>query len=338
MSRAATERDLSDEALMREIASGRTDAIGLLYARYAPVILGMASRAVGRPAAEEILQDVFVAVWKNASAFDPQRGPVRPWLLRIARFRVSNELRRLSRRPRIEADPDGAQAESLPDPAPGQVEETWRSYRSAALHRALEELPEPQRQALGLAFFEDLSHDEVASALALPLGTAKSRIRAGIQSLRLRLAPVIAAIAGVGILGLLALRLFVLRSDLGRDERALTMLTSSETVALRLTVPAEPAARSHALYRFREGSPIVVMTFSYFPPAPAGQIYRAWALESGRWILVGSSRPDALGHARLSQEDPALVRRPDALEVTLELESSLAAAPTGQPFVAWTPQ
>jgi RNA polymerase sigma-70 factor (ECF subfamily) len=337
MSRAATERDLSDEALMREVASGQTDAIGLLYARYAPAILAMASRAVGRPAAEEILQDVFVAVWKNASSFDPERGPVRPWLMRIARFRVANELRRLSRRPQIEADPDGDRAESLPDPGPDQVEDAWRAYRATALHRALEELPEAQRQALGLAFFEELTHDEVASALALPLGTAKSRIRAGLQSLRLRLAPVIAAIAGVGLLGLLALRLFVLRSDLGRDERALTMLTSSEAVALRLTVPGQPAARPHALYRFREGSPIVVMTFSYFAPPPAGQTYRAWAMESGRWVLIGSARPDAQGRARLTQEHPALVHRPEALAVTLEQESAPAVAPTGQPFVAWSP-
>ncbi|HKD10862.1 MAG TPA: sigma factor-like helix-turn-helix DNA-binding protein, partial [Thermoanaerobaculia bacterium] len=225
-----------------------------------------------------------------------------------------------------------------PDPAPDQVEEAWRAYRSIALHRALEELPEPQRQALGLAFFQDLSHEEVASALALPLGTAKSRIRAGLQSLRLRLAPVIAAIAGVGILGLLALRLFVLRSDLGLDERALTMLTSSQAVALRLTVPADATARPHALYRFLEGSPIAVMTFSYFPPAPAGRCYRAWALESGRWILIGTARLDAQGHARLTQENGALTHRPEALEVTLEPKGSPGVAPTGQPFVAWSPR
>ncbi len=179
MERAAIEKDITDEALMSELASGQQDAIGLLYARYAPTILGMAAQALGRPAGEDIVQDVFVAVWKNAASYDPNRGPVRPWLLQIAHFRIANELRRKSRRPQIQADPDGERLASIPEPGPGQSEEVWNAYRSSALRSALEELPPPQRQALGLAFFEQLSHDEIASALKLPLGTAKSRIRAG---------------------------------------------------------------------------------------------------------------------------------------------------------------
>ena len=337
MERAAIEKDVSDEALMSDLASGQQDAVGLLYARYAPTILGMAAQALGRPAAEDVVQDVFLAVWKNARAYDPQRGPVRPWLLQIAHFRIANELRRRSRRPQIQADPDGERLAGIPEPGPGQSEEVWKAYRNSALKRALEELPPPQRQALGLAFFEELSHDEIASALKLPLGTAKSRIRAGLRSLRLRLAPLVAAVGAIAILGVFALRLFSGRGDLARDERALTMLTSSDSQALRMTAPGDPQSRIHGVYRFRPGAPIGVFTLSHFPPAPAGRVYRAWALHGGAWVPLGDAHPDASGHARRIAEHPALASRPDQLEVTLEPETG-GTAPTGPVLIAWPPK
>jgi len=336
MERAATEKDLTDEALMSALASGQQDAIGLLYARYAPTILGMAAQALGRPAGEDIVQDVFLEVWKNASKYDPERGPVRPWLLQIAHYRIANELRRRSRRPQIQADPEGERLASIPEPGPNQSEEVWNAYRQSALRRALEELPPPQRQALGLAFFEQLSHDEIASALKLPLGTTKSRIRAGLRSLRVRLAPVIATLAGIAILGAFAVRLFSGRSDFARDERALTMLTSSDSEALRMTAPGAPDSRVHGVYRHRPGAPVVVFTLSNFPPAPAGRVYRAWALHAGTWIPLGDARPDASGHARVIAEHPALASRPDALEVTLEPEAA-GAAPAGAAVITWRP-
>ncbi|HEY3205135.1 MAG TPA: sigma-70 family RNA polymerase sigma factor, partial [Thermoanaerobaculia bacterium] len=105
------------------------------------------------------------------------------------------ELRGRRRRPRAENDSAGERLEGLPDPSPDQAEEAWRGHRREVLKRALEELPPPQRQALGLAYFEDLSHGEIASVLGVPLGTAKSRVRAGIESLRGKLAPIAAALA-----------------------------------------------------------------------------------------------------------------------------------------------
>jgi len=333
---AAIEKDVSDESLMSELASGQQDAIGFLYARYAPTILGMAAQAVGRPAAEDIVQDVFVAVWKNASAYDPARGPVRPWLLQIAHFRIANELRRRSRRPKILPDPEGERLASIPQPGPGQSEEVWNAYRRSALLRALEELPPPQRQALGLAFFEQLSHDEIASTLKLPLGTAKSRIRAGLRSLRVRLAPIIAVVAGIAILGALAVRFLSTRTDFGRDERALAMLTSSDSQALRMTAPNDPASRIHGVYRFRTGSSIAVFTLSNFPAAPAGKVYRVWALEGGKWIPLGEAVPDASGHARRIAENSAIATPPERLEVTVEPERG-GTAPGGSVVIAWSP-
>ena len=334
---AAIEKEISDEALMSDLASGQQDAIGLLYARYAPTIHGMAAQALGRPTAEDIVQDVFIAVWKNAAAYDPKLGPVRPWLLQIAHFRIANELRRKSRRPQIQADPEGQRLASIPEPGPGQSEEVWNAYRTSALRRALEELPPPQRQALGLAFFEQLSHDEIASALKLPLGTAKSRIRAGLRSLRQRLAPVLATLVGIAILGAVTLRLFSGRAELGRDERALTMLTSSDSQALRLTAPRNPNSPIHGVYRYRPGGQIAVLTISNLPPAPGDRVYRAWALLGKTWVPLGDARPDASGHARLIAEGQALSSRPDRLELTMEPEIG-GKARTGSALIAWQPQ
>lgn len=326
--------DVSDEALMADLASGRQDAIGALYARYAPTVLGMAAQALGRPTAEEIVQDVFVAVWKGARTFDPTRGAVRPWLLQIAHYRIANELRRRSRRPRLHEDGDGEALAAVPDPGPGPSEEAWNAYRHAALRRALEELPAPQRQALGLAFFDQLSHDEIAEALRLPLGTAKSRIRAGLRALRVRLAPVVAVVAVAAAAGLVAVRLSSSRPELARDERALTMLTSSDARAIRMTVPGEPGAAAHGVYRHREGSPIAVLTISNFEPAPAGRVYRAWALVRGTWVPLAVLAPDAAGHARAIAENPALATSPERVEVTLEGVAA-APAPSGPVRIAW---
>jgi RNA polymerase sigma-70 factor (ECF subfamily) len=326
--------DLPDEALMAELASGKQDAIGALYARYAPTVLGMAAQALGRPAAEEIVQDVFIAVWKGARTFDPGRGAVRPWLLQIAHYRIANELRRRSRRPRLQDDPDGERLAEVPDPGPSQSEEVWNAYRHAALRRALEELPPPQRQALGLAFFDQLSHDEIAEALSLPLGTAKSRIRAGLRFLRGRLAPIIAAIAVVAAAGLVALRLSSARDDLARDDRALTMLTSSDARALRMTAPGNPSSAEHGVYRHVPGSPLAVFTISRFAQPPDGRVYRLWARAGGEWLPLGVLRPDSSGHARGIAEHPALSSAPERLEVRLE-PATVATAPTGPVVVSW---
>ena len=325
----------TDEDLLAALARGEEEAVGPLYARYAPIVLGMASQAPGRTTAEDIVQDVFVNVWKHAASFDPARGPVRPWLLQIAHYRIANELRSRSRRPRIDADSDERLA-ALPDPAPDQQAAAWTEYRRSALKRALEQLPAPQRQALGLAFYEDLSHGEIARVLKLPLGTAKSRVRAGLLTLRSKLAPLVASLAVVALLAGVIWELTARRREL-RVERAVAMLTSSEAQALRLTpapgAPGVPAA-AHAVYRYRPGTPVAVITYSSFAPAPEGRADQAWALVGGRWISLGIARPDADGRARLIAEDPALSGAPEALEVTLEPEGG-SSSPSGPAVVAW---
>src|SRR5262245_60030876 len=197
--------DYSDEELMRFVAAGDQDALGPLHTRYAGLVFGLAARSLDPTAAEEIVQDVFLTVWRKADTYDPERGPVRPWLLRIAHLRVANELRRRGRRPTVVPDPDGTQLAAVPDRAPEPDEETWHEFRREAVQTAVAALPPAQRQALSLAFFDELSHEQVAAFLGLPLGTAKTRIRSGMQRLRTSLVPLLTALAIVLTGGLAAL-------------------------------------------------------------------------------------------------------------------------------------
>src|SRR5262249_17075892 len=116
--RTSTSGDVSDEDLVGALASGSHEALGPLYSRYAALVFGIAAKSLDDVAGEEIVQDVFLAVWRGAPSFDPERGPVRPWLLQIAHNRIINELRRRSRRPQAERDPGGLRLVALPDPDP----------------------------------------------------------------------------------------------------------------------------------------------------------------------------------------------------------------------------
>ena len=325
----------TDEHLLCEIAAGSEEPIGTLYTRYAPIVFGMAAQALGKTSAEEIVQDVFVSVWRGASSFDPKKGTARGWLLQIAHYRIANELRTRGRRPRTVEDPEGEEAARLADPAPDQAEEAWLAHRRRILQRALEQLPPPQRQALGLAFFSDLSHGEVAHVLGLPLGTVKSRVRSGLSQMRSRLAPLAAALLALAIAAGLAWRLAARRETFARDERALAMLTSSEAVSIRMSAATGQEAATHASYRYRAGSPIAVVTFSAFPKAAPGEVDRAWASIGGRWILLGEAVPDADGRARLIAEGDALARAPERLLVAAE-RGPAGAAPGERVLVSWS--
>lgn len=183
--------DPSDEALMRQLAAGREEALGTLYRRHASLILNLAAHSLDRSAAEEIVQGVFLSVWRHAAVFTPQRGTFRAWLMQMARYRILNELRRWSRRPQLGPDPDDLLLGSLPDNGPEPAEAFWRKALRSTVRSAMEELPPSQRRALDLALFKDLTHEQAATELGIPLGTAKTRIRSGLQRLRGRLAAVL---------------------------------------------------------------------------------------------------------------------------------------------------
>ena len=174
------DQDLDDEELMRQLSCGRPEALGPLHARYAPRVFALASQTLDRATAEETVQEVFLAV-RELGQLDPAPRPFPRWVLRIAHLRILNELRRRSRRPRMSSAPDERAASAFPDPGPGPAEAAWSAHRRAVVQAAVDALPPPQRQALSLAFLDDLTHEQVSAFLGVPLGTAKSRIRAGLQ-------------------------------------------------------------------------------------------------------------------------------------------------------------
>ena len=332
----STQNAPRDEELMRQVAEGSAEALGLLHRRFARLIFRLAVQTLDRAAAEDLVQDVFLVVWRNAGRFDPERGTVRAWILQIAHFRLLNELRRRSRQPEIVPDPEGLLLAGFPTGDPGPAETAWQQHRRAVLQSALDSLPPPQREALGLAFLDDLSHEQVAAELGLPLGTAKTRIRAGLQKLRGTLGPRGAALVALCLLAALGIRYRSEHATLARYDRALSMVTSSDSVNLRLAPVPETPQETHARYRGRPGVATAVVTFSHFPPAPAGQTYQAWVRHGATWTSLGTVEPDAGGSARLIAEDPTLAALPDSLEVTLEPRAG-SAAPSGPVVVAWVP-
>jgi RNA polymerase sigma-70 factor (ECF subfamily) len=222
----------------------------------------------------------------------------------------------------------------LPDGGPLPDDAAWSAQRDSAVREAVSDLPSSQRQALDLAFFQDLTHQQVAATLDVPLGTAKSRIRAGLHSLRGRLASVVAALAVVGSLVGLGVRYQSEEATLARDERALSLVTSSDTQAIRVTAAGSTAEATHGTYRGRDGSPIAIMTFSFFGPAPAGQTYQAWVRHDGAWTSLGTFQPGANGSARLIAEGSAFSNLPDGIAVTLEPAGG-SVAPSGPQVIAW---
>ncbi|MBL8385467.1 MAG: sigma-70 family RNA polymerase sigma factor [Burkholderiales bacterium] len=172
-------------ALLADVARGDDAALAALYDRTAARLYGVALRFVRKPeAAEEIVADVFVQAWKTAATYSRERGHPLAWLLVMARSRALDHLRRLD--PALpHADPP-ALAEA--DPA-GDPQELLAAARAGdALHGALAQLPAVQRQVIGLAFFQGMTHSEIAAHLRLPLGTVKSHARRALAALRARLA------------------------------------------------------------------------------------------------------------------------------------------------------
>ncbi|HEX9268824.1 MAG TPA: sigma-70 family RNA polymerase sigma factor [Candidatus Limnocylindria bacterium] len=175
-----------DGRLLARIAQRDADALGQLYDRYGRVLFGVLYRMLGSPeAAEEVAQDAFHAVWRQASSYRADRGSVRTWLLAIARNAAIDWRRTKGRR---------IERETVIDVALELVEETRiddrviASLRAERVRAAVAALPVEQRDVLSLAFWGGLSQSEIAERTSTPLGTVKSRVRLGMAKLRDRLA------------------------------------------------------------------------------------------------------------------------------------------------------
>ena len=168
--------ELTDGELIQRAGGGDRSALETLYRRYSRSVLGLALRRLGdRGRAEDAVQDTFAAIWRSARSYQPNRGPGAPWLFAVARNAIADGGRR-----RVEP-PAEAPEEASPDAGPAErAEQEWVSWR---IHRALEELPEHERDVISLAYWSGLSQSEVAETLGVPLGTVKTRTRAALARL-----------------------------------------------------------------------------------------------------------------------------------------------------------
>jgi RNA polymerase sigma-70 factor, ECF subfamily len=174
-----------DERLVAQVAKQDIAAFGLLYDRYVRLVYALAARSLGAPEAQEIVQDVFLQLWRSAGQFDPARGSFGAWFTAIARHRVLGRLRAQSRQRRFDvADAIEFALAQAPDPGPSIEERVERDESAVAAVRALYLLPPEQRRVIALAYFGDMSQMEIASHLGIPLGTVKKRIRLGMEKLR----------------------------------------------------------------------------------------------------------------------------------------------------------
>lgn len=181
--RKARESGESDQALLGRVAVGDESALAALYDRYAGVVYSVTNRILrDTGAAEEVVQDIFYQLWRSASQFDLARGSLPGWLLVIARNRAIDRLRGRSRKLLEETMEPVATALAL-DTSAAQAE------AMAKVTSALGSLPANQREALELAYFEGLTHTEIADRTGEPLGTVKTRLRTAVQSLKKVLNP-----------------------------------------------------------------------------------------------------------------------------------------------------
>ena len=178
----------ADRALIARIEGRDADALAELYDRYSARLMGLAQRILGDTGeAEEVLQELFLWVWRSAASFDAARGSVIAWLLVATRSRSIDRVR--SRRPAARAGLRSV--ETVPDaPGPQDVEADSAGKEWERLCRsAISELPDDQRRALELAYFDGLTHQEISEKTGTPLGTVKTRVRLGLIKLRDRVRP-----------------------------------------------------------------------------------------------------------------------------------------------------
>jgi RNA polymerase sigma-70 factor (ECF subfamily) len=172
-----------DAMLVHQLLQRDVDAFEQLYDRHSRIVYALVLRIVQQAAtAEEVVQDVFLQLWRNARQYDTRRGPFAPWLMVLARNRALDHLRLKSERQRRRED----QSEELPQAisVPRFEQALDEKRRAEQVRTLMGSLNSQQRKAIELAYFEGLSHSEIAAALKEPLGTVKSWIRNGLLRLK----------------------------------------------------------------------------------------------------------------------------------------------------------
>ena len=170
------------DRLLESVRAGDKVAFAELYDVLAPQILGLTTHILrDRAQAEEVTQEVFVEVWLSAHTFDPHRGSAKSWVLRLAKSRAIDRLR--SWRSSQARDTDDFNSQLTTWVAAAE-DEAQQRLESEELQELIDSIGEPHRSALMLAYFGELTHQEIADATGVALGTAKTRVRDGLQKLR----------------------------------------------------------------------------------------------------------------------------------------------------------
>jgi RNA polymerase sigma-70 factor (ECF subfamily) len=181
--------EVDDATLLRQIQAGAQEAVGVLYDRYGGLAYGLALRVTGDPAlAEDAVQEAFVSLWRHSSRFDPSRGQVRSWLMTMVHNKAVDMVRRRTNR-NERALPDAAEEPQAMRGQPDVIAE-W-TLDAEAVRAAVRQVPEDQRRTIELAYFDGLTHVQIAARMGVPLGTVKSRLRIGLEKMREHLRPMV---------------------------------------------------------------------------------------------------------------------------------------------------
>lgn len=176
------EVDAVDDALAQSFRDGDPAAVREAYERWSPMVHTLALRALGdRSDAEDLTQHVFVEAWRTRERYDPERGPLPAWLVGITRFAIADALRRRSR-VRAGAEASAAEESTAP-PSHDSMEDV---VQRVVVTDAISDLGEPQGTIISLAFYDDLTHQQISERTGIPLGTVKSHIRRSLLRLRER--------------------------------------------------------------------------------------------------------------------------------------------------------
>jgi RNA polymerase sigma-70 factor (ECF subfamily) len=181
--RQGARHSLADEELMKLVHDGDVRAFEVVFDRHASAAFSLAYRMCGRrAAAEDIVQESFLSLWRSASGYDPRRGSVRSWVLSVVHNRAVDAMRRVGAKAGRDV-PDEGIAERLPA-AETTDAEVERRDDARQVRTALDELPPDQRQVIELAYFGGFTHTQIAEMLDLPPGTVKGRMRLGLTKMR----------------------------------------------------------------------------------------------------------------------------------------------------------
>ena len=177
-----------DADLVARVAAQDARALAELYDRYSRPVYSYLYRVCGDPqTAEELLQEVFFRVWRQATTFDSSRGAFVSWVMSIAHNLAIDEVRRVGRRPRAGTDDPERILSQVVDRDPSPDEMAWLGDLRCQMRAAIDQIPAPQRDVIELAYFSGLTQREISQRLGIPMGTVKTRTRLGLLRLRERL-------------------------------------------------------------------------------------------------------------------------------------------------------